>query len=138
MGERQLVARQAVGRQAVGRQAVARQAVGRYGEDVAVAHLEAAGFQVLARNWHHRYGEIDIVALDDGCLVVCEVKTRRSLRTGSPLEAVTPAKLARLRRLTGLWLAAQERSFSGVRIDVVGVLRPRTGPAVVEHLRAVG
>lgn len=115
-----------------------RQAVGRYGEDLAVVHLEAAGFQVLERNWRSRYGEIDIVAVDDGCLVVCEVKTRRSLRTGSPLEAVTPVKLARLRRLTGLWLAAQERTFTGVRIDVIGVLRPAGGPAVVEHLRAVG
>lgn len=113
-------------------------AVGRYGERVAAAHLVAQGMQVLATNWRCRYGEIDIVALDGRCLVVCEVKTRRSAVCGGPFEAVTPSKLQRLRRLAGAWLAAQDRHFAEVRIDVVGVHRPDRGPAVVEHLRAVG
>lgn len=112
-------------------------ALGRDGEDVAVAHLEAAGMVVLERNWRCRLGEIDVVALDGDCLVVCEVKTRRSLRAGGPLEAVTPLKLGRLRRLAAAWLAAQERSFADIRIDVVAVVRPRSGPDIVEHLSGV-
>ena len=119
--------------------------VGRYGEELAVRHLEAAGLLVLERNWRTRHGEIDIVAHEPGpaggCLVFCEVKTRRSLVAGSPLDAVTPVKLARLRRLAGLWLAVHDRvtlPFTSIRIDVIGVLRPRTGPAVLEHLRGVG
>jgi putative endonuclease len=112
--------------------------LGRHGEEIAVAHLQVAGMLVLARNWRCALGEIDVVALDGDCLVVCEVKTRRSLTLGSPVEAVTPAKLARLRRLTSLWLAGQDQRFDEVRIDVVGVLRPRRGPVVIEHLRAVG
>jgi putative endonuclease len=117
----------------------AKDALGRYGEDIAVVHLrDAEGMQVLERNWRCRLGEIDIVALDGDCLVVCEVKTRRSTVAGSPLEAVTPAKLGRLRRLTAAWLAAQERHFAEIRIDVVAVLRPAGGPVEVEHLKAVG
>lgn len=116
--------------------------VGRYGEELAVRHLEAAGLRVIERNWRTRHGEIDIVATEPvpggTCVVFCEVKTRRSLVAGGPLEAVTPVKLARLRRLAGLWLAEHDGVFAGVRIDVVGVLRPRTGPAVIEHLRGVG
>ena len=112
--------------------------LGRHGEDIAVAHLQTVGMHVLVRNWRCSLGEIDVVALDGECLVVCEVKTRRSLAAGSPLEAVTPAKLGRLRRLTATWLAAQDQHFPDVRIDVVGVLRPRRGPAVIEHLKAVG
>lgn len=120
--------------------------VGRWGEELAARHLEAAGLQVLERNWRSRYGEIDIVALEPAArgswLVFCEVKTRRSMRAGGPLEAVTPVKLARLRRLSGLWLAAHGRdtpiASSRIRIDVVGVLEPRTGPPVIEHLRGVG
>jgi putative endonuclease len=111
--------------------------LGRHGEDLAVSHLEAAGLQVLARNWRCRLGEIDVIALDGGCLVVCEVKTRRSLAAGGPLEAVTAVKLGRLRRLTAAWLAQQDEHFDEIRIDVVGVLRPRRGPAVIEHLTAV-
>ena len=62
-----------------------------------------------------------------------EVKTRRSDAFGSPLEAVTRVKLARLRRLAAAWLSAQERTFDGVRIDVVGVTLPRAGAAVLTH-----
>jgi putative endonuclease len=112
-------------------------AVGRYGERVAAAHLAADGMQVLAINWRCRQGEIDIVAVDGPCLVVCEVKTRRSAVCGTPLEAVTPVKVARLRRLAAAWLADQDRHYADVRIDVVGVHRPPRGAAVVEHLRGV-
>lgn len=117
-------------------------AVGRYGERVAVAHLQEQGMSILARNWRGgRLGEIDVVAADGDCLVICEVKTRRGEGWGSPAEAVTPLKLARLRRLAGAWLAAQgaeQRPWAGVRIDVVAVRPAARGAASVEHLRAVG
>ena len=115
----------------------AKDVLGRDGEEIAVVYLQAAGLQVLERNWRCRWGEIDIVALDGDCLVVCEVKTRRSVAAGGPLEAVTPAKLGRLRRLTAAWLAAQDRHFPQIRIDVIGVLQPRRGAATVEHLKWV-
>jgi putative endonuclease len=115
----------------------AKDALGRYGEELAVAHLRAQGLQVLERNWRCRLGEIDVVAVDGDCLVVCEVKTRRSLAAGSPLEAVTPAKLGRLRRLTAAWLAGQDRHFAQIRIDVVGVLQPPHCTAVIDHLKGV-
>jgi putative endonuclease len=113
-------------------------AVGQYGERVAAGYLEAAGYEVLERNWRCLRGEIDIVALDGECLVICEVKTRRSGVCGDPLEAVTQVKLDRLRQLTAAWLAGQERYFPQVRIDVVAVRRPPRGPAEVEHVRGVG
>lgn len=113
-------------------------AVGLYGEKLAVRYLEAQGFTILDRRWRCARGEIDVVAVDDCCLVVCEVKTRRSVTAGTPVEAITPSKLARLRLLTGLWLQQQEVSWREVRIDVVTVLLPKRGMGHVEHLRAVG
>jgi putative endonuclease len=115
----------------------AKDEVGRYGEDVAARHLTELGYQVLHRNWRCDIGEIDIVARDGDCLVVCEVKTRRSTAYGYPVEAVTPRKAARLRRLTARWLAESGVHPADIRIDVVAVLRPSHGPAVVEHLQAV-
>lgn len=112
--------------------------VGRYGERVAAAFLEAAGMRLLDRNWRCRFGEIDLVALDGDCLVVAEVKTRTSTGCGTGAEAVTPAKLARLRRLAAAWLAARPERFGQVRIDVLDVACARRGPAVVTHLRGVG
>jgi putative endonuclease len=113
-------------------------AVGEYGERLAVRHLEAQGCTVLTRRWRCSRGEIDIVAEDGRCLVVVEVKTRRSVLAGTPEEAVTPAKLARLRLLTALWLDQQETGWSQVRIDVISILLPRSGPARIDHLHAVG
>jgi putative endonuclease len=51
---------------------------------------------------------------------------------------VTPTKLRRLRRLAGLWLAAQDRHWAAVRIDVIGVRIGRTRTPEITHLQAVG
>lgn len=115
----------------------ATQALGAYGERVAARYLTDAGLVILDRRWRCRLGELDLVARDGACLVVCEVKTRRSHRAGTALEAVTPAKLARLRRLAAVWLAEHGSTFREVRIDVVAVSVPRTGCPHVEHLQAV-
>lgn len=115
----------------------AKDAVGRYGEDVAARHLEARGWQIVARNWRGVAGELDIVALDGTTLVAVEVKTRRGTGYGHPAEAVTLTKLTRLRRLVGQWLAEHDVRVAAVRIDVVGIVLPRAGAAELEHLEGV-
>lgn len=113
----------------------AKDAVGAYGERVAVSYLVEQGMVVLDRNWRCRAGEVDAILRDGDTLVFCEVKTRRSDRFGSPAEAVQPAKVARLRKLATLWLEQARVRPKDVRFDVVSVVRPRSGPAQVEHLR---
>ena len=110
--------------------------VGKYGERVALQHLEDAGFEILARNWRCPEGEIDIVARDRGVLVICEVKTRSGLGFGLPAEAITRTKAQRLRRLARCWLQQHPGGGADVRFDVVSVVRAQRGAAVVEHLRA--
>ena len=117
------------------------QAVGNYGERHAARHLEGLGWRIVDRNWRCREGEVDIVALDGACLVVCEVKTRRSEAFGSTIEAVTPRKAARLRRLAGCWVQAHPGVVAGstdLRVDVIGVLLPTRGSAEVTHVVGVG
>jgi putative endonuclease len=114
--------------------AAARQALGRYGEDVAARHLADQGLVLLERNWRCDEGEIDLVLRDGPTLVVCEVKTRTSLEVGTPHEAITDAKLARLQKLGERWAAARGVRPDGIRVDLVAVLRPRRGPAVVDHV----
>lgn len=113
----------------------ARQALGRYGEDLVAARLSEAGMVVLARNWRCRAGEIDIVARDGDVLVVCEVKTRRGLGFGSPLDAVTTVKANRLARLALEYRRSQALAPCPLRIDVVGVLVGPDGRITVEHVR---
>jgi putative endonuclease len=113
-------------------------AVGRYGEQLAVERLTAAGLEILDRNWRCREGEIDIVARDGPVLAFVEVKTRSSLAYGSPAEAVDRAKSARIRQLALRWMMAQREVGAGsfwdeVRFDVVSVVRGRGGVQVT-HL----
>ncbi|HYX97629.1 MAG TPA: YraN family protein, partial [Geodermatophilus sp.] len=71
--------------------------LGARGERIAAAHLTDSGLRVLDRNWRCREGELDIVARDGDTLVFCEVKTRRAVGFGHPVEAVGHAKQRRLR-----------------------------------------
>jgi putative endonuclease len=114
------------------------QALGRYGETLAARHLVSQGMVLLERNWRCPDGEIDLVLRDGEALVVCEVKTRSSNDFGSPHEAITGVKVARLRRLAAAWLAAHDARPIGVRIDFVAIVRPRRGNASLEHVRGVG
>ncbi len=114
-----------------------RRALGDFGERLAVRYLEQHGLVVLERNWRCARGELDIVAADAGVLVGCEVKTRSSDRFGTPLEAITPDKYARLHRLVQTWANEHARDHDRFRVDVVSVVRQRRGPATVEHLVGV-
>lgn len=115
----------------------AKDALGAEGEQVAAEYLKRRGCLVLARNWRGPRGEVDIVARDGNTLVVCEVKTRSGVGYGSPFEAVTATKAARLRGLAADWLCGQDGVYGDVRVDVVGVVRGRTGALSVEHLKGV-
>lgn len=93
---------------------------------------------LLDRNWRCPEGEIDLVLRDGDVLVVAEVKTRRGVGYGHPLEAVDEVRLHRMRRVAAKWMAERRIRPKQVRFDVVGVLRPRFGPARVEHIRGIG
>ena len=119
-----------------------RQDVGRRGEDLACAELERQGLAVLARNWRCSSGEIDIVAAERSdrgvTLVFCEVKCRSGLQFGHPLEAITHAKLRRLRQLAARWMREHRMTARIIRIDAIGVvLLPGQAPSLT-HVRAVG
>ena len=98
-----------------------RRIVGRSGEDAAAAWYEAAGYQVVDRNWRVREGELDLVVRDARTTAFCEVKTRRGDAFGLPAEAVTHRKQQRLRLLAGMWLAAHGSAGSELRFDVAEV-----------------
>ncbi len=118
--------------------AAQRLATGEYGEASAARWLARHGMVLLDRNWRCELGEIDLVLRDGPALVVCEVKTRSSAAFGSPFEAVTPAKLARLRRLAARWIADRGVSVAEVRFDLVGVRLDLSGDERFQHVRGVG
>lgn len=101
-------------------------------------HLERSGLTVLDQNWRGEAGEIDLVLREGETVVVCEVKTRTSMAFGSPHEAVTETKAARLHALAREWVGAHPERVPDdvdVRIDVVAVLRPPGVKPRLEHVR---
>lgn len=106
----------------------------RAGEEIAVRFLAAKGWRIVGRNVRcGRAGELDIIAERGGVLAFVEVKTRRTQRYGTPGEAVTWRKQARIRSLARLYLMRTKPRASAIRFDVVEV---RSGGAhpVVTHL----
>ncbi|GGS89209.1 UPF0102 protein [Planobispora rosea] len=110
--------------------------LGRHGEQVAVDYLLTQGMQILDRNWRCSDGEIDVVARDGRALVLVEVKTRSGRTHGTAFEAVTEAKLARLRRLAVQWVRTRRERFDSIRIDVVALER-FAGDFAIRHERGV-
>jgi putative endonuclease len=118
--------------------AASRRALGAYGEELAARLLTGEhGMTLLDRNWRCAEGELDLVLRDGDVLVACEVKTRRTEGCGTPHEAVGDTKLDRLHRLVWRWAEEHAVHPDEVRVDLVAVLRPLRGPAVLEHVRGL-
>lgn len=109
--------------------------LGRRGEDHVAAAYERGGARVLGQNVREGRDEIDlIVEEEDGTVVFVEVKTRRGRGFGGA-EAVTAAKLRRMRRAAVAWLA--ERAWVQVRLDVVEVVVAGDGTASLTRFKGV-
>lgn len=96
-------------------------AKGSRGESLAGKYLENQGYRILEYNYHCRYAEIDIVAMDGDTLVFCEVKYRT---TGDPaliVESVTSEKQRKI-SLGALFYMRQHRLHNlPCRFDVIGI-----------------
>jgi putative endonuclease len=110
--------------------------VGRSGEALAVRHLERSGYEIAARNWRCRLGEIDIVARRGELLVFVEVRTRsRTERFGTPSESVDWRKQARLRNIVRYYLLAHGLDdATTVRFDVVDIRWNAEGQPAIRHV----
>ena len=95
------------------------------GERVALNYLRNQGYEILARNYKTRLGEIDIIGQESDIITFIEVKTRSSRSYGLPQESVNFKKQNKIMRMALQYL--QEHDLEGVswRIDVVAVIMDR-------------
>ncbi len=111
--------------------------VGDFGEDLAGERLEQEGYRILARNWHCRWGEIDLIAGRDTEIVFVEVKTRCSSMYGAPEDALTKAKRQAL-VLTAAQYLGEHLHAVDWRIDCIAIELDRSGrPLRVEHFENI-
>lgn len=91
------------------------------GENLAVKFLTSHGYKIIERNFKKRYGDIDIVALDDETLVFVEVKTRKSDEYGPGEDTITPYKMRSLVKSSQYYCYKKEIEDKPMRIDLVCV-----------------
>ena len=112
-----------------------RHRLGEHGEQLAADHLARLGYEIVERNHRTRYGELDLIALDRGTLVFCEVKTRRG--GAAPFESLHARKRQQVRRMAAAYLAQANRcpSAHALRFDAVGITLDARGELIrLDHL----
>ncbi len=107
-------------------------------ERAAARFLRRLGYRIVTRNYTCRYGEIDLVALDGGCLVFVEVRSTGTADASRPAASVDHAKQRRLTDLALHFLQERRLLDRAARFDVLAVSWPAGArePAVVHHVNA--
>ena len=95
--------------------------LGQIGEKISCQYLENIGYQIIEKNFCCRQGEIDIIAKDKGEYVFTEVKTRRNLCYGRPIDAVHDDKQKHIYKSTRYYLHIHKLDNALVRFDVIEV-----------------
>jgi putative endonuclease len=93
-------------------------------ERAAVRYLRRLGHRVVARNWQCPLGELDLVTVDQGCVVFVEVRSTEQEETERPAASVGPQKQERLTQLALAFLKKHGLLGRAARFDVLAVSWP--------------
>ena len=108
--------------------------VGKAGEQVAAEFLRKKGFQILAKNFATRFGEIDLIVRQKDLLVFVEVKTRVGMGKLNPEWVISRKKIARVEKMAHVFLAQNKVDYQDLRIDAVCVsLNPEGKLLKIDH-----
>ncbi|QTA38917.1 YraN family protein [Thermosipho ferrireducens] len=90
-------------------------------ENAAISFLKRKGYKILSRNFRTKFGEIDIIALDDDTLVFIEVKSGNSDKV-DPFERITNQKISKIERVAEFYMNYNRNFvYSRTRIDAIKV-----------------
>ncbi|WP_434776934.1 YraN family protein [Neisseria sp. Ec49-e6-T10] len=89
---------------------------GQQTEDAALAYLKKKGLQLIERNWHCAFGEIDLVMRQGDIYVFVEVKYRKNNQFGGSMYSISDAKCAKLTKTIELYLQTK-RIQAPCRVD---------------------
>ena len=87
-------------------------------ERLAATFLMNQGLKLVAKNYHCRFGEIDLVMRDASTLVFIEVRLRSNKTFGSAAASITPQKQQKL-MLTAQHYLQQSNDKSACRFDII-------------------
>lgn len=96
--------------------------LGKYGEQLAQKYLISKEYKIIETNYHTKEGEIDIICRKGQTVFFIEVRTKKSLNFGTPIESLTVAKQEHFINACFQWL--DENNFEDIdwQIDFIGIL----------------
>ncbi len=83
---------------------------GKVAEDVAATYLLEQNLNIIARNFHCRFGEIDLIAIDKNILVFIEVRYRKNEQYLTALETIDKNKCHKI-ITTGNYYLSQHKTY---------------------------
>ncbi len=121
------------------------QELGRHAEDLAAEYILSLGWRIIARNTRNKYGELDIIALDNSDkdnseLVIIEVRARTIGKIQSPADSIGSRKLHSLINSSRLFIEDNLNWPGFWRIDLVGItITEKNHPDnwTLEHIRDI-
>lgn len=96
--------------------------LGKTGEGLALDYLKSHDFFILEKNFHSKFGEIDIIAEKNHCLYFIEVKTRSNLNHGAPYEAVNKRKIYHIKKAAQYYLLKNNHDDYKLKVGVFSIL----------------
>lgn len=104
--------------------------LGNTGEDVAVNYMINNGFKIMGRNCRLGRAEIDIIATKKRAIYFVEVKSRRSLNAGDPLEQLSYWKQKHIITAAKMYLMKHRLNDAEVHFSVIGITIRETGSEI--------
>ena len=99
-----------------------RKSKGKAAEEKAASYLKSLGYKILEKNFHSRFGEIDIIARDGNTLVFVEVRSKSYSSFGTPEETISKSKAKKIIKTAQLYIQIKNPSFEDVRFDIISIL----------------
>jgi len=112
--------------------------LGAWGEWLALGYFRRKGWELVARNWRTRAGEIDLIFYDRDTLVFVEVKTRGSCGPFLPEDNFSRFKLERMEALAFSFLERFELEDTGIRFDLAAVETEDLRSYRLRHYQGLG
>ena len=111
-----------------------KQNVGQWGEEKASEYLKQQGYKILHRNYHTKYGEIDIIAEKNDIISFIEVKTRKNSSYGFPAEFVNYSKQQKIIKTAEIYINTHFSEKKNYKFDIIEVFYYNSYIFHINHL----
>lgn len=101
-------------------------------EEIAMKYLVSNNLEFVTKNYYTRYGEIDLIFFEkkSGTLVFVEVKYRKNIDYGSPVEVVDKRKIEKILMTSKIYLS-EKKWKNSIRYDIIGITRNKQDSRII-------